>query len=323
MSKDQPIQRFNLSQRLEHLVLTLSFTTLVLTGIPQKFAQVGLSQSIIGLLGGIERTRNIHHIAATVFLLETVYHLVALGYSIFVRRSKASMLPTFKDVKDGVQAFAYNLGLAKSRPKLGHFSWDEKMEYWALVWGLLVMSATGFMMWNPIATTSILPGVAIPVAKTVHGWEAILAALAILTWHFYHVLLRHLNLSIFTGNLSHEEMVKDHPLELVQIASERSRPAVSLAVFNKKRRIYFPIAAVFSLVLLFGVYQFVTFEKSAVPDLPPAETVTPYFPETATPALVAPIIVPIPTTQDLPALPPASEPAPAQVASSPLPGKTP
>jgi formate dehydrogenase gamma subunit len=310
MRKEHPIQRFNLSQRLEHLVLTASFSTLVLTGIPQKFAQVSICQSLIGLLGGIENTRNIHHIAATVFLLETVYHLVALGYSIFVRRSKASMLPTFKDVKDGAQAFAYNLGIAKTRPRLGHFTWDEKMEYWALIWGLLVMSVTGFMMWNPIETTSILPGVAIPVAKTVHGWEAILAALAILTWHFYHVLLRRMNLSIFTGKISHEEMVEDHPLALVEMAAEKSQPPAPDMGLIKRRRIFFPIAAVFSAVLLFGVYTFVTFEKSAVPTLPPEETITPYSPQTTTPQAFAPVIVSVPTTQDLASPPSAAEPTP-------------
>ena len=45
--------RFSIAQRIEHFVLILSFTTLALTGIPQKFAQAGISEFIIAALGGL------------------------------------------------------------------------------------------------------------------------------------------------------------------------------------------------------------------------------------------------------------------------------
>jgi hypothetical protein len=39
-----------------------------------------------------------------------------------------------------------------------------------------------------------------------HGYEAILAVLAIIIWHFYYVLVKNINQSMFTGYISEEMM---------------------------------------------------------------------------------------------------------------------
>lgn len=88
--------RFSVVQRIEHVVMFTSFIVLAVTGLPQKFAEAGISQAIINLLGGIETTRQIHHVAAIVLLIHSAFHLVAVGYRLFVRRSRPSMLPGVK-----------------------------------------------------------------------------------------------------------------------------------------------------------------------------------------------------------------------------------
>ncbi len=75
---------------------------------------------------------------------------------------------------------------------MDRYTWEEKVEYWSLLWGTIVMIVTGFMLWNPIATARFLPGEFIPAAQVVHGGEALLAILAVLVWHFYSVHLRQL-----------------------------------------------------------------------------------------------------------------------------------
>ena len=50
------VTRFSLFQRIEHLVLLLSFTTLGATGLPQKFADAPLSQFVIGCLAASNRS---------------------------------------------------------------------------------------------------------------------------------------------------------------------------------------------------------------------------------------------------------------------------
>lgn len=221
MAERKVYTRFELSQRIEHILLIVSFMTLVITGLPQKFASAGISQGMITAMGGIEVVRVIHRIAAVMFILETVYHLFVVFYKVFVTRVSPSMLPGIKDARDIWQTIAYNLGFSKVKPQMGRYTFDEKMEYWFLIWGSLVMVITGFMLWNPIATARILPGQFIPAAKSAHGWEALLAFLAILLWHTYNVHIRTFNKSIFTGKLTRQEMAHEHPLELAELEQDR------------------------------------------------------------------------------------------------------
>lgn len=285
-SRVKEFVRFTLDRRIEHILLLISFTTLCLTGLPQKFAPQGWAEGIIAALGGIETVRIIHRIAATVFILEIVYHLVFLGYKAFVSRVGMTMLPGIKDVRDGIQSVLFNLGLAKSRPKAGRYSFDEKLEYWAMVWGSVIMILTGLALWNPIATTSALPGQFVPAAKAAHGAEAILAFLGILVWHTYHVHLRSFNKSMFTGKLTRQEMEHEHPLELAAVeANQQTAKEKDIA---NRRRIFIPIAGILTLALLAGVYSILTFEKTAIDTVPPVETFQVFSPLTPTPIPTAP-----------------------------------
>ena len=94
----------------------------------------------------------------SVLMLVAVSHLIALGYKVFVLRRPLTMLPSLQDVKDAWTAFAYNIGLGKSRPQMSRYTFEEKAEYWALVWGILIMGLTGFMMWNPLGDRQALAG---------------------------------------------------------------------------------------------------------------------------------------------------------------------
>jgi cytochrome b subunit of formate dehydrogenase len=266
-------ERFSLSDRIQHGIMLLSFLVLAVTGLPQKFitSDVRLVDSLIDLMGGIETVRVAHRAAATVLMLSTIFHLIDVAYRILVRRAALSMLPRYQDVADALQAARYNLGLAKERPRMGRFTWEEKVEYWSLLWGTVVMIGTGFMLWNPIATTRILPGEAIPAARVVHGGEALLAVLAVLIWHFYSVHLRYFNRSMFTGRMSEHEMQDEHPLELERLKAGEAEPPIDPLLLRRRRRIFLPVAGVLGAVLLAGLYWFVTFEQTAIATLPPAK----------------------------------------------------
>jgi cytochrome b subunit of formate dehydrogenase/mono/diheme cytochrome c family protein len=300
MSKTTPrtYQRFPLARRIEHLAMLLSFTTLGLTGLPQKFASAPLSIAFVNLLGGIEGLRTIHHFAAVVMMLGTAWHIIVFGYMAYVRRTRLSMLPSLQDVKDGWQALMYNVGLTKSFPQMGRYTFEEKMEYWAFVWGAIIMGLTGFMMWNPITTARFLPGEVIPAAKAAHGGEALLAVLAIIIWHMYGVHIKRFNKSMWTGGMSEEEMRHEHPLELADIKAGIAERPVDPVALRKRERVYLPVAAVLTLFMLGGIYGFVNSEQTAlttterqaptvevfVPQTPtPAPTLTPTLPPTETP----------------------------------------
>lgn len=284
--------RFRLADRFEHWVAVTSFTILAITGLIQKFALVKLSQSIISLLGGIEVVRIIHRAAAVILMIEVVYHLGRAAYKVFVQRKQMSMLPTFEDIRNALYVIQHNLSRRDSKPQQGRYTFDEKFEYWAFIWGTVIMAITGFILWNPIATAKILPGEFIPAAKAAHGGEALLAVLAIIVWHLYHVHLKRFNKSMFTGYLSEEEMLEDHALELATIKLDRKVDQMGL---QKRRRSFYIVYPIVAVLLLVGIFFFVTFEETAIKTIPPIEDVVifaPLTPPTAQPTAT--------TSQDLP-----------------------
>lgn len=267
--------RFPLARRIEHWVMMLSFTVLALTGLPQRFPDADLSRAILSLLGGIEALRVIHRVAATVMMLGTAWHILVMGYSAFVLRDRMSMLPTFQDAKDGWQALMYNLGFAKSYPQMGRYTFEEKMEYWAFVWGAVIMGLTGFVMWNPITATRFLPGEFVPAAKAAHGGEAVLAVLAIIIWHIYGVHIKRFNKAMFTGKLSEDEMLHEHPLELADIKAGIADRRPDPKTLRKRQLIYYPIAAILTLGMLGAIYGFINAEETAITTVPPVSQSVP------------------------------------------------
>jgi len=234
------LTRFVLSQRIEHILLLISFGMLCLTGLPQRFHDTGWAQWILSALGGIGSARVIHHIFAFMLAFEFLYHGIVIAYELlFARRRPLPMLPRRQDVRDGLRSVAYLSGLRREKPCFDRFDFRQKVEYWAMIWGLVLMGATGFILMFPVAVTRVLPGVFIPAAKVAHGYEAILAFLAIITWHLYNAHLASgafpLDTSIFTGKISSKRMLEEHPLEYEGLAAGQSQ-ATRKGSARKKRR---------------------------------------------------------------------------------------
>ncbi len=275
--------RFDISQRVEHILFLLSFTLLGFTGLIQKFAAYAISDTLIGALGGIERVRLIHHYSAIVMMIVSGYHVLVLAYKVIVLRVSWTMLPGVEDAQHLLQDILFWLGFRRHRGYYGRYNYAEKVEYLAVVWGTIIMGITGFMMWNPVTTTRLLPGEFIPAAKAAHGAEAILAVLAIIIWHFYHVHLKHFNKSMFNGKLSREEMKHEHPAELDNIEAGKSFQRPPANVMRRRQYVFFPAALIFAAAFGFGIYKFTNFETTAITTVPQGETAQVYVPVTPTP----------------------------------------
>ena len=209
--------RFTNAERIEHVVLMLSFGTLAVTGLLQTFSFLPPVAAVIEFAGGVDAIRVIHRLAALISAVLSFYHVWRILETWFVKRQRGGMWPYPRDFRNLVQMIMFNAGLTKERPQFDRFTIEEKLEYWALLWGQVVMGVTGFIMWFPLLVTAILPGQVFAVAQALHRWEAILAVLAILTWHMYHGCIKDGNRSIFTGLMSEEEMQHMHPLEYQRI----------------------------------------------------------------------------------------------------------
>jgi len=273
--KPKTYLRFPLSRRIEHILLLSTFIILAGTGLPQKYPNSPISVFIAQSLGGIENLYKIHHFTTVIVMLAIVYHMLTIAYYVFVMRSKWSMMMFPQDIKDALQALFYNLGFAKTAPKMGRYTFEEKFEYWAFVWGYSVMAVTGFIMWNPVTAMKFIPGEFFPAARSAHGGEAVLAVLAIIVWHMYHVRIKRTNNSIFTGNLSEEAMMEEHPLELEDVKNGIADSRPDAATLRKRLMVFYPLAAIFTIIMLTGAYKYVTIETTALSTIPPiSETIT-------------------------------------------------
>jgi cytochrome b subunit of formate dehydrogenase len=213
--------RLTVAQRWQHGLLLGSFTLLVLTGLPIRFYNVDWLRNIYLMLGGLGVLRVVHRVAASVMIATWIWHTVFLVY----RWKKAgfalkswSMFPRWKDVTDFIGVSMYYLGLADEEPKYDRFEFRQKFDYFAVYWGMPIMVFSGLVLWFPVALGSRLPEIGISAAYIAHSDEAILAFLAIVTWHLYNV---HFNPDTFpmsptfyTGTKTQEDMEREHPLEL-------------------------------------------------------------------------------------------------------------
>ena len=208
------VLRMSLSQRWQHFVLAACFIILVITGFALKFPDSWLAT----LLGSNESLRRwTHRIAGIVLLLVGAYHLIYLLRTQDGRRLLKDLFPVKKDLADVWCAVRYLAGWSREKPKIGRFGYAEKLEYWAVLWGTIIMGATGLMIWFKMDVTAYLPRWIVDVALTIHYYEAVLACLAILVWHFYHVIfdpdVYPINPAFWDGHVSEEWQQHEHPLE--------------------------------------------------------------------------------------------------------------
>jgi cytochrome b subunit of formate dehydrogenase len=201
-------------ERVQHAVLALSFLTLVWTGFALKFPDQWWARPLLLMEGTYSMRSLIHRIAAAVFIAVSLTHMISLVVSRKLRAHWKEMLPATKDPGEALSNFAYNLGLGSEPPGRSSHSYVEKAEYWAVVWGAVVMIATGLLLWANNLAMKLLPKSWLDVATSIHFYEAVLATLAILVWHFYPVIfdpdVYPLNTAFLTGiSVKTEEHSRD------------------------------------------------------------------------------------------------------------------
>jgi cytochrome b subunit of formate dehydrogenase len=224
------MQRMSTNQRWQHLVLLTSFIVLVFTGFALKFPDSWFAEA----LGIGEHVRSIvHRVAGVVLIVAGFYHVFYLAIAREGHRLIRDIAPRPKDLKDAVGAMLYYLRLSKTKPQFGRFTYGEKAEYWALVWGTGLMGLTGVMMWAKVWTGNLLARWWVDVATAVHFYEAILATLAIVVWHFYQVIgdpdVYPMNWAWWDGKMPVEHYKHEHALDTESLQSSKSESASGAA----------------------------------------------------------------------------------------------
>lgn len=211
------VVRFTVWSRVQHAAIILLFTALLVTGLPQEWPTADVSRWIIDHIGGIFAARWIHRAAGITFSGLVVAHLtVAIG-GVLTGRIKPTMLLGKRDFRDALDNLRYYAGYADTPPKFGRYDYRQKFEYWGLIFGSMIMVATGFILYFPIVISRVLPAELIPAAKMMHSYEALFAFLIVLIWHMAGAHLAPesfpIDTSIFTGKIRKEKLRHEHALE--------------------------------------------------------------------------------------------------------------
>jgi len=203
------VVRMNLPFRIAHGLVVLSFPVLVLTGFALKYPESAWAAPILAWEGRFGFRGLVHRVAGVVLIASLVYHAVHLALSPRDRVILRHMLPGRVDLADLWGVFRHNLGKGP-RPRFGKFSYAEKVEYWAFLWGSVVMAVSGFLLWFNSFTIRNFPTWVADAATAVHFYEAILATLSILVWHFYMVIfdpeVYPMDLAWLTGRVSEDHL---------------------------------------------------------------------------------------------------------------------
>lgn len=213
LAAGRTVTRMDAAQRRQHLALLTSFIVLAVSGFALRFPDSWLSW----FLGSEEVRRWLHRVSGAILLGVGVWHL---GYVAFTREGRQlwrDLQLRWQDLEDFRINLRYLTGRSSQRARFARFGYPEKVEYWAVIWGTIIMGVTGLMIWLKVDVTRVVPRWLVDVAITVHYYEAILACLAIVVWHFYHVIfdpdVYPGNMAWLDGRVTPEWQQHEHPLE--------------------------------------------------------------------------------------------------------------
>ena len=223
MRKPQ-VRRMRTHEVWQHTLIMISFITLAISGFALRFSEGWIAEFFFGWERGFELRGLIHRISAVVFILTVIWHTV---FILFIPRGKVflkDMWPNLLDFMQFYERIMYNLGRRDKTPQFKRFSYIEKAEYWALVWGTVVMIITGIFLWFDNYFSLFLPKGFLDVSLVIHYWEAWLATLAIGVWHLYSTLFNPhvypMNTSWLTGKMPEEMYKHEHPEHLEEAREE-------------------------------------------------------------------------------------------------------
>ncbi len=215
----EQVRRMTRWEVLQHAMLATAFVFLIVTGFALRFSGAWWVDLLFGWEGGFPLRNLVHRISAVVLILVGLMHLFYLRGT-RGRQILRDIFPSLEDITHFIQMVKYNLGLSKERPAFGRFTFAEKFEYWAMIWGVVIMTVTGLMLWFDNFFVGFLGKGVLDVMLVIHYYEAWLASLSILIWHLYCTIFNPkvypMNPSWLTGKMPVYQYRDEHPGDYVE-----------------------------------------------------------------------------------------------------------
>ena len=261
-------KRFNAFHRWMHFFTMVSFTVLVFTGMPLKYKTNVLAKFSMDLIGGPQSASILHRLAALVTVFYFVCELGYLAWYVLKRKGPlwgpGTITPGKKDWEDIKAMFRWFLGKGPY-PEFDRFTYWEKFDFWSLAAGTVIIGTTGFMMWFPVETTKLLPGIFLNIALVIHSSEALLAVGVIFLFvHFFSAHLKPgtfpMDKVIFEGSLPVDYYAEERPREYQRRVAEGSLEQVLVQPWEgAKGAVAKVIWWAITIIALFGAFAFGVF----------------------------------------------------------------
>jgi cytochrome b subunit of formate dehydrogenase len=216
-AKSGKVIRWTTTEVLWHFLLFISFVTLIITGFAFRFPDSWWSSWLTQSPTAFAARGVAHRVAGVILIGLFSFSIFRSGFTKRGWQQIKAKFPVISDVKGVTQNLLYSFGLSSKPPQFDRYDYTEKAEYWALMWGGLVMMITGIILWFETFFLGFMPKWLLDVAKAIHYYEAWLATLAILVWHFFYMFMHPENYPInFTGligKMTEEAYLERHPLD--------------------------------------------------------------------------------------------------------------
>lgn len=218
-------RRFPTGLTVGHMILTISFIALVVSGFALRYPDTWWARLIFPGETGLAARGVVHRIAAIVLCALSVANALYLVFTKSGRKELGNLIFKLKDLGDVFRNMGYVVGIVKQQPRFDRYSYIEKFEYWGMWWGTVLMIFTGFCMWFANTFLKFLPKIWLDVIALVHFYEAWLAFLTITVWHLYYMIFDPhtypMNWSWITGHITEEDFRERHPVEYERVMRER------------------------------------------------------------------------------------------------------
>lgn len=229
-------QRFNITQRFQHVILLVTFLLLAFTGWSLKYPEPALEHAgwWIRLWGGPKTAGIIHRVAGVIMICDFLWHILYVVSRVATGKVRfdpvTTIVPVPSDLTNAIQNILYFVGLSKEKPRFGRFNYIQKFDYWAVFWGMAIIGLSGLILTFPTKAAIFLPQWSTnwiwEVFFILHSDEALLAVTYILIMHFYaeHLKWENFPMSMtwITGKISMHHMKQEHPLEYELVYGKES-----------------------------------------------------------------------------------------------------
>ncbi len=216
-------RRFTKVHIFMHFLVVTSFLLLALTGLPLKFSDQAWARVLMDFYGGSANAGLLHRYGTVITAVYFGMALFKIAKFLFYKLQYPaeffqrlfgpdSLCPNLRDIDDVTAMVRWFLFLGP-RPTFERWTYWEKFDFFAVLWGMFAIGGSGFMLWFPEFFGAALPGWVFNVATIIHSDEALLATGFIFTVHFFNTHGRPekfpMDFVVFNGELPKEEFIEE------------------------------------------------------------------------------------------------------------------